>query len=112
VVMLLAIVGPAAPAIGRRGMSNTDSPWNPEHIIRLPKEITRTLARVCISSPHAGHYFATYFENSRLISLHYEHVQCQTRQPLCTQAGCLHELYVLNGTRYRILRSYYGTRND
>jgi hypothetical protein len=30
--MLLAIVGAAAPATGRSGLSTTDAPWNPEHI--------------------------------------------------------------------------------
>jgi hypothetical protein len=111
-VIVLIVIGVSPVATGRGGMGNSDHPWNPEHISRLPKEVTRTLARLCISPPNAGHYFATYFENSRLISLHYEHVHCQTRQPLCTQAGCLHELYVLDGIRYRLLRSFYGTRND
>jgi hypothetical protein len=106
------IIGLASPATSRSSLSGADSPLNPEHISRLPKEVTRTLARVCVSMPSVAHYFATYLENSRLISLHYEHVHCQTRQPLCTQAGCLHELYVLDGTHYRLLRSYYGTRND
>ena len=111
-VTALAVIGAAPPAIGRSGLSSGDHPWNPEHIAQLPKEVRTTLARVCISPPHAGHYFATYFENSRLISLHYEHVRCQARSALCTQAGCLHEVYTLDGTRYRLLRSYYGPGND
>jgi hypothetical protein len=70
-VTALAVIGAAPPAIGRSGLSNADHPWNPEHITGLPKEVRNTLARVCLSPPNAGHYFATYFDNSRLISLHY-----------------------------------------
>lgn len=112
VPMVLALIGVALPAMGRSGLSGADHPFNPEHIDRLPMEVRNTLARLCLSPPHAGHYFATYFENSRRISLHYEHIQCRTREPLCRQAGCLHEVYVLTGPRYRLLKRYYGPSND
>jgi hypothetical protein len=110
--MAFAIAGIVCPAIGRSGISGGDHPWNPEHIARLPKEVRNTLARICLSPPNAGHYFATYAETSRRINLHYEHIQCRTREPLCRQAGCLHEVYVLTGAHYRLLRSYYGPNND
>ena len=32
-----------------------------------------------VHAPRAGHYFATYFDNSRLIRLHFELLQCNGR---------------------------------
>jgi hypothetical protein len=34
------------------------------------------------------------------------------RGALCTQAGCLHQVYVSTGGRYRLLRSYYAQEGD
>jgi hypothetical protein len=48
------------------------------------------------------------FQNSRLIVLHFEHFRCDDRGSLCTQAGCLHQIYVSTGGRYRLSRSYYA----
>jgi hypothetical protein len=55
--------------------------------------------------PRAGHYFATYFDNSRLIRLHFELLQCDGRATFCS---CLLQEYGLTGGRYRLMKSYYG----
>jgi hypothetical protein len=86
-------------------------PWNPEHISMLPAEVRGVIQRLCGPSLQATHYFATYYENSRFLNLHFEKSQCRS-QNVCTQAGCLHQVYVLNHGRYRLLRSYYGSPND
>ena len=109
---LLSLVGHGSAAVARGSQVSHDPPWNPEHISQLPKEIRQALIRLCGESALAAHYFATYSDNSRLINLHFEHFHCQAQQALCTQAGCLHQVYGLSGGRYRLLRSYYGPGND
>jgi hypothetical protein len=90
---------------------SSEDPWNAGHINQLPVEIRNALARMC-GSPHGAHYFATYFENSRVIKLHFEKFLCGGKEPFCTPAGCLHQTYVLTGSRYRLSRSYYAPGTD
>lgn len=111
-IMLLGLADNLSTAFARGSLGNTDPPWNAEHIDHLPEEVRRAVIRLCRQSPNAAHYFATYAENSRLINLHFEHFHCQTNKTLCTQAGCLHQVYVLSGGHYRLLRSYYRHGND
>jgi hypothetical protein len=111
-VVLLSLTGQLPAAFGRGSLSNADPPWNPEHFDRLPGEVRRAVLRLCAQPPLAAHYFATYSENSRLLNLHFEHFHCQTNKAFCTQAGCLHQVYFLGDGHYRLLRSYYGPRND
>jgi hypothetical protein len=40
------------------------------------------------------------------------HFRCGDRGALCTQAGCLHQVYISTGGRYRLLRSYYAPEGD
>ena len=110
--VLLSFVGHASPAAARGSQSSNDAPWNSEHISQLPEEISKALIRLCGDSALAAHYFATYSEHSRLINLHFEHFHCRGQKALCTQAGCLHQVYGLSGGRYRLLRSFYGPGND
>jgi hypothetical protein len=100
----------ASPTFARGGQSSED-PWNAGHINQLPVEIRNALARMC-GSPQGAHYFATYFENSRVIKLHFEKFLCGGKEPFCTPAGCLHQTYVLTGSRYRLSRSYYAPGTD
>ena len=109
--MLLSFICHMSPAIARGGGSTPDHPWNPEHISQLPAEVRNAVSHLCGPSLRAAHYFATYSENSRFLNLHFEHSQCQS-QRVCTQAGCLHQVYVLTKGRYRLLRSYYGPGSD
>jgi hypothetical protein len=110
--VLLSFVGHVSPTAARGSQVAADPPWNSEHIAQLPEEIRKALIRLCGESAQAAHYFATYSQNSKLINLHFEHFQCQTNNVLCTQAGCLHQVYILRGGHYRLLRSYYGPRDD
>jgi hypothetical protein len=110
--MLLGLAGNLSTAFARGSLGNSDPPWNAEHIDHLPEEVRKAVTRLCGQPPNAAHYFATYSENSRLINLHFEHYHCPTNKTLCTQAGCLHQVYVLSGGHYRLLRSYYRQGND
>jgi len=91
--------------------------WNPQHIGGLPAEVREAIApyaRVCGAPLAAEHSFARYFQrgSAKLIGLHFEHVRCSNRAAVCTAAGCLHQVYISTGGRYRLLRSSYVPELD
>jgi len=106
-----ATTSQASLAFARGGGLHSEDPWNPQHIDGLPAEVRNDLARMC-SGSRAEHQFASYFQNSRVLILHFEHFRCSDRGALCTQAGCLHQVYISTGGRYRLLRSYYAPEGD
>jgi hypothetical protein len=85
---------------------------NPEHIGQLPAEVRHAIKRVCSQPSRAEHLFATYFQNSRLIKLHFEHFLCGDQGRFCNKTGCLHQIYISTEGHYRLLRSYYGPQGD
>jgi hypothetical protein len=109
VAILLSLT---SSALARSGGPSAEDRWNPQHVSVLPVEIQNAIVRMCGQSMKAEHAFTSYFENSRRILLHFEHVRCGTRGPLCTQAGCLHQVYVSAGGHYRLVRSYYAPEGD
>jgi hypothetical protein len=109
---LLAAASQASPAFARAGGIHSEDPWNPQHISGLPSEVRNALARMCRGNSRAQHKFASYFQNSRVLVLHFEHFRCADRGAVCTQAGCLHQVYISTGGRYRLVRSYYGPEGD
>jgi hypothetical protein len=110
VVGVLAAISQASLAFSRGAGLHPEDPWNPQHIEGLPPEVRNALAHMC-RTPRAEHQFAGYFQNSRILVLHFEHWSCGDR-PLCTPAGCLHQVYFSTGGRYRLLRSYYAPPGD
>src|SRR5262245_2380521 len=106
---LLSTATLASSAFARGGPLHVFDPaWNPEHIRGLPTEVRNALAHMCGDS-QAEHQFASYSQNSRVLVLHFERFRCGNRGARCTQAGCLHQVYTSTGSRYRLLRSYYGS---
>lgn len=99
------------PAFARGSQVRHDDPWNSEHIDRLPPEVRNAVIQMC-ADPRAGHLFATYFDNSRLIKLHFEHLHCDEQAAYCRGGSCLHQEYVSTGGHYRLMKSYYGRDND
>jgi hypothetical protein len=91
---------------------SSENPWNAEHINQLPPEVREAVMHMCGHMPLTEHYFATYFQNSQLIKLHFEHFRCDGHPSFCNQSGCLHQEYILQNGRYRLLRSFYGRGND
>ena len=63
------------PALARGSPVGYDPVWSSERIARLPPEVRNAVTHIC-ADPRAGDYFATYFDNSHLIKLHFEHLQC------------------------------------
>ena len=107
---LLATTSQAPPAFARGGLHAEDR-WNPQHIDGLPAEVRNTLAHMCGGS-RAEHQFAGYFHNSRVLVCISNTSAAVIAVPLCTQAGCLHQVYISTGGRYRLLRSYYAPEGD
>ena len=99
-------------AFARSGQVSHDDPWNSERIDQLPPEVRSAVMRLCGHPPRAAHYFATYIDSSRVIKLHFEHLQCDDQKTYCSGDGCLRQEYVYTGGRYRLLRSYYGRNNN
>lgn len=101
-----------APQALALASSHVDEVWDPYNITQLPTEIRRSLARMCGADLKAQRYFAGYFDNSRFLVLHFGRLHCGERTDLCTQSGCLNQVYERCGSRYRLLKSYYGPRGD
>jgi hypothetical protein len=98
-------------AYARGSYAGHDDPWNLERINRLPREVRNVVIHIC-ADPRAGHYFATYFDNSHLIKLHFEYLHCDERVTFCRGGSCLQQEYISTGGRYRLMRSYYRRNND
>ena len=107
--LALGIVLMAVPATGRSGVASEDR-WNPQHIDSLPPEIRSAIAHYsheCGGPLAAEHMFATYFQKGpvRLIALHFEHLRCGDKVPVCSPKGCLHQIYISAGGIYRLMKS-------
>jgi len=111
-ICLLACFGQVPLVLARSAGPHPEDPWNPQHIDGLPSEVRNAVKRMCNRS-RAEHQFASYFQHSRVLVLHFEHWRCgDGGGPLCAQAGCLHHVYISSGGRYRLLRTYYGPAGD
>jgi hypothetical protein len=91
--------------------------WNPQHIGGLPAEVRAAIApyaRVCGAPLAAEHSFTRYFQNgnAKLIGIHFEHLRCSNPAAVCRAGGCLHQVYISTGGRYRLLRSSYVPELD
>jgi len=110
--LLATSISQASPAFARgSGLHLLDPALNPQHINGLPAEVRDAVAHMCRSG-QAGHQFARYSQNLRVLVLHFEHFRCGERGARCTQAGCLHQVYTRTDGHYRLLRSYYGPEGD
>jgi hypothetical protein len=110
--ILLLLLANQPPTFARGSQVGHDDPWNSERIDRLPPEVRSAVTRMCGTATRAAHYFATYFDNSRLIKLHFEHLRCDEQARFCRGTSCLRQEYISTGGHYRLMRSYYGRDND
>jgi hypothetical protein len=112
---LLVLAG--SISAGARSSMPADDRWNPQHIDGLPPEVRNAIAsyaRICGAPLAAEHSFARYFQNGtvKLIGLHFKGLRCGNRGADCKSAGCLHQVYVSTGGRYRLLSSSYVPELD
>ena len=104
-------------AQARSGGTPPEDRWNPQHIGGLPLEIRNAIAsyaRTCGRPLAADHSFVRYFQSgtTKLIGLHFEHLRCDDRAAVCRPGGCLHQVYVSTGGRYRLFKSSYVPELD
>jgi hypothetical protein len=116
VTVALLVLGGAISADARSSMP-ADDRWNAQHVDALPPEIRNAIAsytRMCGGPLAAEHSFARYFQNGtvKLIGLHFENVRCGNRASICKASGCLHQVYISTGGRYRLLSSSYVPELD
>lgn len=110
-VAILIVSFPNRPVFARGSQTTHDDPLNSERIDRLPPEVRNAVIHMC-ADPRAGHYFATYLDNSHLIKLHFEYLHCDERVTFCRGGSCLRQEYISSGSRYRLIKSYYDRNND
>lgn len=107
-VAMVGLVCPSNHAAARGGLSHPDVA-STRYIEELPPEIQKALRRwqsACGSPLAARHPFAHYLGDTtsryRLISLHFHELSCDNRAALCTNQGCLHQVYVSQDGAYRL----------
>lgn len=81
-------------------------PWNPAHLTNLPSEIrvqAKKWEAACGASIAVAQRFALYLTTpgTQFVALHFDDFQCRNRGVVCDASGCLHEVYVKVGGRYR-----------
>ena len=81
-------------------------PWNPAHLTNLPSELRFQAKRweaACGAPIAAAQRFALYLTapGTEFVALHFDDFQCRNRGVICNVSGCLHEVYVKVGGRYR-----------
>lgn len=82
----------------------SDPPMSAERIARLPSEIRRIVVARCGGDAEAGHYFATYDDDSNIVRLDYSLLQCPNASELCESASCV-QTFVRHGGRYVLFQS-------
>lgn len=81
-----------------------DPPMSAERIARLPPEIRRTILVKCGAHAEAGHYFATYDDNSNVVRLHYSLLYCPNSPEPCKGSNCV-QTFVRHGGGYLLSQS-------
>jgi hypothetical protein len=107
----VAVLLMSALSFAKGGGMHSEDRYNPQHIQSLPPDVRNTIMHRC-GTPRALHDFASYHDDLRRIVLHFEHFYCNERNTFCSPLGCLHQVYVLQGGRYRLLRSYYAPAGE
>ena len=96
---LLLLLADQPPTFARGSQVGYEDRWNSERIDRLPPEVRSAVTRMCGNAARAAHYFVTFFDNSRVIKLHFEQ---QAR--FCRGTSCLRQEYISTGGHYRLQR--------
>lgn len=102
-LMCMAISGWVSPAYAVPVVPS-DPPMSSERIARLPSEIRRIVLAKCGAAAEAGHYFATYDDNSNVVRLDYSLLQCPKVPEHCESSSCV-QTFVRHGGKYVPSRS-------
>ena len=71
----LIVLLTCSQASAKGGSYHMEHRYNPQHIDGLPLEVRNSILHRC-AEPKALHPFASYFDNSRRVVLHFEHFVC------------------------------------
>lgn len=109
----LLLVALTSAEVQSRGSAATERPWASEHVEGLPDDIRRDIeghAKACGNAPAAAHYFSVSIEASglRFRAQHFEDFACERRSAVCRPEGCLHEVFVDDGRRQRLIFGVYA----
>jgi hypothetical protein len=110
--VLLLLLCAQSNALARAGGFLHDPPFSSERIDRLPSEVQSAVRHMCTDVPTAAHYFATFFDNARIIKLRFEDLRCEGRKTHHELDRCLREEFVRSGTHYHLLKTYYAQCGD
>jgi hypothetical protein len=80
-----------------------DPPMSAERIAHLPSGIRRVVLARCGADAEAGHYFATYDDNSNVVRLDYSLLQCPKAPEPCAGSSCV-QTFVRHAGRYVLSR--------
>jgi hypothetical protein len=94
-------------ALARGSLPTQDTPWNRDHIERLPSDVRYAVFRMCRDRPMASRYFATYLNQAKIVRLHFEDLRCEGGREFRMGHDCLREEFVAIGSHYRLARTYY-----
>ena len=108
---LIILLLTCSQSSAKEGNYHTEDPYNPQHVDSLPSEIRNSILYRC-TEPKALHPFASYFDNSKRIVLHFEHFVCDGDGTYCAPSGCLHQVWTSIDGHYRLVRSYYAPAGD
>jgi hypothetical protein len=113
-IVLLALIGAGALPAAARDVMRLENPWNPRHIAELPSDIRAAVAdenQTCGGAWAAEHAFTRYIQGGapahQFIALHFEHFHCGGAAARCTDASCLHQVFVSSDGHYRLVLSTY-----
>ena len=109
--VFLALSLTCTELLAKGGNVRSEDRYEPQHIDRLPPEIRNSILRRC-NEPKALHPFASYFDDSKRILLHFEHFVCDGDGSYCSPPGFLHQLWFLVRGHYLLVRSYYTPAGD
>lgn len=96
-----------------RGGAAQEDRWHARHVSWLPREIQNAVLQyqAPCGSLAATHQFALSLDGGpvQLIALHYENFRCDNRRAICSNAGCLHEIFASRGGTYRLVQRIYAS---
>jgi hypothetical protein len=103
VLVCMAVSGWAAPGYAVPVVP-PDPPMSAARIADLPPGIRSVVLSRCGAGAEAGHYFATYDDNSNVVRLDYSLLQCPNASEHCAGSSCV-QTFVRHAGRYVPSRS-------
>lgn len=109
VIALCILQLSVCPVLSKGSGSNSDPPWNHEHIDVLPADVRQYIAEICKGPPQAQHDFATYLPSEHRWRINLEYLRCDgLRNDFRRGNQCLDVDFVQAGSHFRLVRKQYA----